>query len=126
MGFEHDDPTLRTGEGGLTVWKLQEMVQAGQLDELDALFRNGLTMNRLPSGYAAGAAARVLDVDTKAFGEVLDCLTGKNWRGKIFFTSADPTFSKRGGPRNSDSLLRWDPDPGEGVWHATEETELSG
>ena len=31
----------------------------------------------------------------------------------------------RGGPRNSDSLLRWDPDPGEGVWHATEETELS-
>ena len=28
--------------------------------------------------------------------------------------------------RNSDSLLRWDPDPGEGVWHATEETELSG
>ena len=33
---------------------------------------------------------------------------------------------ERGGPRNSDSLLRWDPDPGEGVWHATEETELSG
>ena len=30
----------------------------------------------------------------------------------------------RGGPRNSDSWLRWDPDPGEGVWHATEETEL--
>ncbi len=41
-----------------------------------------------------------------------------------------PTFrafaGDRGGPRNSDSLLRWDPDPGEGVWHATEETELSG
>jgi len=32
---------------------------------------------------------------------------------------------KRGGPRNSDSLLRWDPDQGEGVWNATEETELS-
>ena len=32
----------------------------------------------------------------------------------------------RGGPRNSDSLRRWDPDPGEGVWQATEETELSG
>ena len=31
----------------------------------------------------------------------------------------------RGGPRNSDRLLRWDPDQGEGVWHATEETELS-
>ena len=38
----------------------------------------------------------------------------------------DITASRRGGPRNSDSLLRWDPDPGEGVWHATEETELSG
>ena len=32
----------------------------------------------------------------------------------------------RGGPRNSDRLLRWDPDRGEGVWNATEETELSG
>ena len=31
----------------------------------------------------------------------------------------------RGGPRNSDSLLRWDPDQGEGAWNATEETELS-
>ena len=37
-----------------------------------------------------------------------------------------PNHVWRGGPRNSDSLLRWDPDPGEGVWHATEETELSG
>ena len=32
---------------------------------------------------------------------------------------------RRGGPRNSDSLLRWDPDQGEGVWNATEATELS-
>ena len=32
---------------------------------------------------------------------------------------------QRGGPRNWDSLLRWDPDQGEGVWNATEETELS-
>ena len=32
---------------------------------------------------------------------------------------------RRGGPRNWDSLLRWDPDQGEGVWNATEETELS-
>ena len=34
-------------------------------------------------------------------------------------------FAGRGGPRNSDSLLRWDPDQGEGVWNATEATELS-
>ena len=38
----------------------------------------------------------------------------------------DPTVkATRGGPRNLDSLLRWDPDQGEGVWNATEETELS-
>ena len=35
-------------------------------------------------------------------------------------------YEFRGGPRNSDRLLRWDPDRGEGVWNATEETELSG
>ena len=38
---------------------------------------------------------------------------------------AFPTGYNRGGPRNSDSLLRWDPDQGEGVWNATEATELS-
>ena len=49
-----------------------------------------------------------------------------------FHLSCDEHLSKgwgpplgRGGPRNSDSLLRWDPDQGEGVWHATEATELS-
>ena len=38
----------------------------------------------------------------------------------------DAATGDRGGPRNSDRLLRWDPDPGEGVWNATKETELSG
>ena len=33
--------------------------------------------------------------------------------------------AQRGGPRNWDSLPRWDPDQGEGVWNATAETELS-
>ena len=46
------------------------------------------------------------------------------WRVSNTFDS-DCCVEARGGPRNSDSLLRWDPDPGEGVWHATEETELS-
>ena len=43
-------------------------------------------------------------------------------------TGCFPVFriDGRGGPRNSDRLLRWDPDQGEGVWNATEETELSG
>ena len=41
-------------------------------------------------------------------------------------SAARSVLAGRGGPRNSDSLLRWDPDQGEGVWHATEATELSG
>ena len=27
MGYDHNDPSLRTGEGGLTVWTLQEVLQ---------------------------------------------------------------------------------------------------
>ena len=33
---------------------------------------------------------------------------------------------KRGGPRFSDRLLRWSPDPTGGIWNATQETELPG
>ena len=33
---------------------------------------------------------------------------------------------ERGGPRFSDSLLRWSPDPTGGIWNATQETELPG
>ena len=32
----------------------------------------------------------------------------------------------RGGPRFSDRLLRWSPDPTGGIWNATQETELPG
>ena len=32
----------------------------------------------------------------------------------------------RGGPRFSDRLLRWSPDPTGGIWNATKETELPG
>ena len=42
-----------------------------------------------------------------------------------FLVTPVGAVAERGGPRNSDRLLRWDPDQGEGVWHATEETELS-
>ena len=34
--------------------------------------------------------------------------------------------TERGGPRNSDRLLRWDPDHREGVWNVPKETELPG
>src|SRR5215472_19298419 len=93
-GYDHNDPSLRTGKGGLTVWDLQKMTQEKQFSELDNLFNNGLTMNALPVGLAAGAAARVLDIDSKLIADALDHLTGKNWRGKVFFRSNDKTVSE--------------------------------
>jgi hypothetical protein len=80
------------------------MAQGKQFGELDELFNNGLSMNSLPVGYAAGAAARVLDVDEKPVADALDCLTGKNWRGKTFFPSNDRRISK-GRNRIRKSLL---------------------
>ena len=94
MGYEHDDPSLRTGADGLTVWTLHEMAQRKQFKELNELFNNGLTMNALPVGLAAGAAARVLDVDNKTIAEALDALTGNYWRGKWFFPSSNKKVSK--------------------------------
>ena len=104
-GYDHNDPSLKTGAGGLTVWVLQEMAKKKEFDDLDNLFDNGLTMNALPVGLAAGTAARVLDSDNKAIAEVLDCITGKNWRGKVFFTSNNKRVSK-GRNRIREHLLR--------------------
>src|SRR5262245_27246674 len=94
MGYAHDDQGLRDGVGGLTVWTLQEMAQQKQFNELNDLFNNGLTMDSLPVGLAAGAAARVLDVDNKTIADALDALTGWNWRGKVFFPSNNKKVSK--------------------------------
>ena len=94
MGYDHNDPSLRTGADGLTVWTLHEMAQAKQFKELNDLFNNGLTMNALPVGLAAGAAARVLDIDNKVIADAIDALTGKNWRGKVFFPSDAPWLAE--------------------------------
>jgi len=102
--YNHGDSSLRTGEGGLTAWKLQQMAQQKRFDELNALFDDGLDMNGLPVGYAAGAAARVANVDSKLIADALDSLAGENWRGKIFFASTDRTVTK-GRNRIRKSLL---------------------
>jgi hypothetical protein len=80
------------------------MAQEKRFDELDRLFDNGLTMNALPVGLAAGAAARVFDFDNKLINELLDSFTGKNWRGKVFFASKNPRVSQ-GRNRIKESLL---------------------
>src|SRR5215831_16396380 len=83
--YDHDDPSLRTGDGGLTVWSLQEMARERKFKQLNHLFDNGLTMNALPVGVAAGTAALVLDIDvTDLIADCVNWLAAKHWRGKIF------------------------------------------
>jgi hypothetical protein len=109
MGYSHDDPSLKTGEGGLTVWTLTEMAHANRFDELNNMFNNGLTMDALPVGMSAGAGLPAPDVGSKFVSQLpvyltieskylkvdskqlvvdaTDFLVGKLWRGKIFFSS---------------------------------------
>src|SRR5215469_11317588 len=79
---------------GLTVWTLQKMAQEKQFKELDDLFDNGLTMNALPVGMAAGTAARVFDIDIELITQCLDSFVSKLWRGKIFFSSNNKRVSE--------------------------------
>jgi hypothetical protein len=106
--WSRDDERLRTGD--LTIWKLQEMAKAKQFDELNSLFNNGLSMNSLPVGYAAGSAGRVLGIDLKyieikSFGEALDSLTGKNWRGKYFYQNPNSPYESQGLNRMRETLF---------------------
>ena len=68
-----------------------------------------------------GRSLRLDDIPTTIIGVLPD---GSDL-GALQLLSAAAHSRARGGPRNSDSLLRWDPDQGEGVWNATEATELS-
>ena len=94
VGYSHDDPSLKTGPGGLTVWDLKKMVEDKRLSELENLFNNGLKMYALPVGYAAGTACALLAGDNKLMSEWLDIFAEKNWRGKIFFPSNNRSASE--------------------------------
>ena len=49
------------------------------------------------------------------------------WRlEKLAYRTPSEAREQRGGPRFSDRLLRWSPDPTGGIWNATQETELPG
>lgn len=92
--FDFNDPSLKAGPGGLTVWDLKKMVEEKRFNELENLFNNGLNMNSLPIGYAAGAALALLGRESKLITEWLDILVEKNWRGKVFFSSNDKRVSQ--------------------------------
>jgi len=93
-GYDHDDPGLRTGEGGLTVWTLQKMLQEKKYDELNHLFDNGLTMNSLPVGMSAGSGGAAFDIGIDLINEFVSLLALKLWRGKIFFSSNNKRLSE--------------------------------
>jgi hypothetical protein len=103
-GYDHDDPSLKTGVGGLTVWVLQKMAQEQQVEALDKLFNSGLNMNSLPVGLAAGVGVPLL-TQNRTIAEALEYLTGRNWKGKVFFGSNDKTVSE-GRNRIRESLVR--------------------
>ena len=70
------------------------MAQEKRFSELDHLFDNGLTMNALPVGMAAGTGARVFDIDIALIDEALNWFVEKFWRGKIYFSSNNKTVSQ--------------------------------
>jgi len=92
--YDHDDPSLKTGEGGLTIWTLQQMALEKRFKELDDLFDNGVSLNSLPMGMSAGVGVSTLDTDIKLINEWMTMFAGKNWRGKIFFSSNDKRVSQ--------------------------------
>lgn len=94
VSYDHNDPTLRTGPGGLTVWDLKKMADDKQFAKLEDLFNNGLNMNALPVGYAAGTACALLAGENKLVTEWLDSFAERNWRGKVFFASNDKRVSE--------------------------------
>ena len=103
-GYDHNDPRLKTGIGGLTIWELQKMALEKRFQELDELFDNGVSLNSLPAGMSAGAGAGTFDTDIKLINEWLSIFAGKNWRGKIFFSSNNKRISQ-GRNRMRSSLL---------------------
>ena len=58
--------------------------------------------------------------------EAFDAVDMDGSPGELVAGMIDTDVAIRGGPRNSDSLLRWSPDPTGGIWNATKETKLPG
>jgi hypothetical protein len=93
-GYDYDDPSLKTGVGGLTVWTLLEMAEAKRFDELDNLFDNGVSLNGLPVGMSAGVGVATLKTDVTLINQWISAFAAKNWRGKIFFSSVNRRISE--------------------------------
>ena len=102
----NDKPVIRDESHGM--WRRVKLVPFTQTFSVDTTLAGALAQE------AAGILAWA----------VTGCLEWQR-EGLQHPKAAVEATDERGGPRNWDSLLRWDPDQGEGVWNATEETELS-
>ena len=75
----------------LTVWLLRRLAECNQFTTLNDLYNHhSLHLDALPSGYAAGAGAKVFDLSLGAATSLLDGVTGNQWKGKMFFPSTNP------------------------------------
>jgi hypothetical protein len=80
----------------LTVWELQDMSKTEQgRRAIDEMFEGpgDLDATVLPTGPAAGAGASVFNINFEPLDTVLKFLVKDNWKGKVFFPSADGQLS---------------------------------
>ena len=100
----------------LDVWSLQKLAADGKTDVLNELFNHhSISLTQLPVGFAAGTGTRILGLEdlyksyaanraplllnspvseiVKKIANLLEVLTGANWRGKMFFPSVSPDKS---------------------------------
>lgn len=74
----------------LTIELLQKLAECEEYGKLNDLYNNqSLHLDTLPVGYAAGKGAKVFNVNSKVITSVLDMITGSQWKGKIFYRSAN-------------------------------------
>ena len=86
-----------------------------KLIELSGLPYKGDVVDWFEAGHSVDELRAVIDAAPVWNPELLEQTRIERARSK-----------NRGGPRFSDRLLRWSPDPTGGIWNATKETELPG
>ena len=99
--------------------------------QFDDEFKAGAVRLVLDEGQTVGRVSRDLDLTESALRNWVDRVRADRTKGRTGLTTEERDElrrlrKERGGPRFSDRLLRWSPDPTGGIWNATKETELPG
>ena len=133
---EYDRALVRRGD--VTLWLTPDAIatwaaagvgrRSGQLQYSDLAIETALTLSllfHLPLRQTEGFLTSIfgmLGVDLTAPDHTT--LSRRGQHLALALRRARP--GTRGGPRFSDRLFRWSPDPTGGIWNATQETELPG